>query len=98
MHDRVTHGRIVKVIGPDKVEAGYGQPDLDEAETTYVERFNGTLRQWSKRYTRLTYAFSKKWGMLEAALALHLAHYNFCWIYPSLRVTQAIEAKGTKHM
>ena len=98
LHDRATHGRIVKVIGPGRVEAGFGEPDLDETETTYVERFNGTLRQWSKRFTRLTYAFSKKWAMLEAALALHFAHYNFCRIHPALRVTPAMEAKVTKHL
>lgn len=41
---------------------------------------------------RLTYAFSKKWEMLEAALALHFAHYNFCRVHCTLRVTPALEA------
>ena len=54
-----------------------GNPDLDQTETTYVERCNGTLRQWGKRFTRKTYAFSKDWEMLDAALALHFAHVNF---------------------
>ena len=54
-----------------------GTPDLDRASTSHVERKNGTLRQWCKRLTRLTYAFSKKWDNLKAALALHFAHYNF---------------------
>ena len=36
-----------------------GIPDLDRASTSHVERKNGTLRQWCKRLTRLTYAFSK---------------------------------------
>src|SRR4051794_36603020 len=51
----------------------------------------GTLRQWCKRLTRLTYAFSKKWENLRAALALHFAHYNFCRIHSSLRLTPAME-------
>ena len=92
LHDRASHGRLVKILGPGRAEAGFGQPDLDLTETTYVERFNGTLRQWSKRYTRLTYAFSKKWEMLEHALALQFAHYNFCRIHDTLKVTPAMEA------
>jgi hypothetical protein len=30
-------------------------PDLDRASTSHVERKNGSLRQWCKRLTRLTY-------------------------------------------
>ena len=50
-----------------------GDPDLDRAGTSHVERKNGTLSQWCKWLTRLTYAFSKKWDNLNAALALHFA-------------------------
>jgi transposase InsO family protein len=57
-----------------------------------VERQNGTLRQWCKRLTRLTYAFSKNWDNLKAALALHFAYYNFCRVHGSLKVTPAMEA------
>jgi len=46
--------------------------------TSHIERQNGSLRQWCKRLTRLTYAFSKKWENLRAVLALHFAYYNFC--------------------
>lgn len=38
------------------------------------------------------YAFWRKWEMLEAMLALKFAHYNFCRIRRSLRVTLAMEA------
>jgi hypothetical protein len=51
-----------------------------------------TLRQWCKRLTRLTYAFSEKWDNLKAALALHFAHYNFCRVHSALRVTPAMQA------
>jgi hypothetical protein len=40
----------------------------------------------------LTYAFSKRWENLQAALALHFAHYNFCRVHGSLRVAPAMEA------
>jgi hypothetical protein len=39
-------------------------------------------------FTRLTYAFSKKWENLKAALALHFAHHNFCRVHGSLRIRQ----------
>lgn len=32
-----------------------------------------------KRFTRLSLGFSKKLENLEAACALFLAYYNFCW-------------------
>ncbi len=32
-----------------------------------------------KRFCRLTLAFSKKRANLEAAVAMHIANYNFCW-------------------
>lgn len=70
-----------------------GNPDLRRAGTSHVERKNGTLRQWCKRLTRLTYAFSKKWDNLRAALALHFAHYNFC---PRAWVTASHASNGSR--
>jgi hypothetical protein len=32
-----------------------------------------------KRFTRLSMGFSKKLPNLAAAVALHVAYYNFCW-------------------
>ena len=75
-----------------------GDPDPDRICTSHVERQNGSLRQWCKRLTRLTYAFSKKWENLRAALALHFAYYNFCRIHSSLRITPAMEAGITDHV
>jgi hypothetical protein len=68
-------------------------PEESKAEMTCHNcRLHGTLRQWCKRLIRLTYAFSKKWDNLKAALALHFAHYNFCRVHGSLRITPAIAA------
>lgn len=75
-----------------------GHPDLERACTSHVERKNGTLRQWCKRLTRLTYAFSKKWENLRAALALYFAYCNFCRIHGKLRITPAMEAGITDRM
>ena len=76
----------------------YGDPDQRRICTSHIERQNGSLRQWCKRLTRLTYAFSKNWGNLKAALALHFAYYNLCRIHGSLRITPAMAAGVTDHV
>jgi hypothetical protein len=48
------------------------------------------LRQWCKRLTRLTYAFSKKWTNHKAALAFHFAYYSFCRVHYSILQTPAM--------
>jgi len=57
-----------------------------------VERQNLTIRMGMRTLTRLTNAFSKKWENLWAAYWLHFAHYNFCRVHKTLRVTPAMEA------
>ena len=111
--DRADYAQLVKVYGKseegrERYSPGdvigavptpiLGNPDPARICTSHVERKNGTLRQWCKRLTRLTYAFSKKWENLQAALALHFAHYNFCRIHGSLRVTPAMEAGISDHV
>lgn len=75
-----------------------GRPQPGRICTAHVERKNGSLRQWCKRLTRLTYAFSKKLDNLRAALALHFAYYNFCRVHSSLRVTPAMGNGVTDHI
>jgi IS1 family transposase len=75
-----------------------GKPDTGRISTSYVERQNLTIRMQMRRFTRLTNAFSKKLENLRAAVALHFAHYNFCRIHQSLRVTPAMEAGVTNHL
>jgi IS1 family transposase len=69
-----------------------GVPDPKHISTSYVERQNLTIRMQMRRFTRLTNAFSKKLTNLKAACALHFAHYNFCRVHTSLRVTPAMAA------
>ncbi len=61
-----------------------GAPDEGHVSTSFVERSNLTLRMSSRRFTRLTNAFSKKIENLEYAVALHFVHYNFCRPHGSL--------------
>jgi transposase-like protein/IS1 family transposase len=69
-----------------------GNPDRQYVSTSYIERQNLTLRMASRRFTRLTNAFSKKLTHLKAALALHFAFYNFCRVHQSLKKTPCMAA------
>jgi IS1 family transposase len=69
-----------------------GRPDPKRICTSHIERQNLTMRMQMRRFTRLTNAFSKKLENLKAACALHFAHYNFCRVHSSLRVTPAMAA------
>jgi len=69
-----------------------GDPNPNKVCTSYIERANLTVRTHCKRLARLTLAFSKKLDNFKAAIALHLAYYNFVKTHGSLRCTPAMEA------
>ena len=76
----------------------YGTPDLERASTAYMERNNATMRHVNGRIRRLCYAFSKKLENHKAAVALAYAHYNFCHVVKTLRVTPAMAAGVTDYV
>jgi IS1 family transposase len=75
-----------------------GNPKPRLISTSHIERQNLTIRMQLRRFTRLTNAFSKKLENMKAALAIHFAHYNFCRVHQTLRVTPAMEAGITDHV
>lgn len=75
-----------------------GDPDAAKIATSYVERFNLTTRMQSRRFTRLTNGFSKKLANHQAAIALHIAHYNFCRWHETIRCTPAMALGITDHV
>jgi hypothetical protein len=66
--------------------------------TSYVERQNLTMRMSLRRFRRLTNGFSKKLENHAASVAIHFAHYNFCRVHRTLRVTPAMEALLSDHI
>jgi IS1 family transposase len=69
-----------------------GNPDMAHVSTSYAERANLTLRMGSRRFTRLTNAFSKKAENHAHSVAIHTMHYNFVRIHQTLRCTPAMAA------
>src|SRR5690242_7045200 len=110
--DRVDYAQFIKVYAqtadgqrryspPECISSEkkpvYGNPDVDRICTSHIERQNGSLRLWCKRFTRLTYGFSKKWENLRAALALHFAYYNFVRVHRSIKQTPAMASGLASH-
>jgi transposase-like protein/IS1 family transposase len=75
-----------------------GDPDPERICTSIVERSNLSVRMGTRRFTRLTNAFSKKWENHWAAVTLWYTYYNFCRIHRSLRVTPAMAHEITDHV
>jgi transposase-like protein/IS1 family transposase len=114
LHDRVTgYAQLIKVYrAPSEGEARYspaevasvevvpvmGQPDSERICTSIVERQNLSVRMGTRRFTRLTNAFSKKWENHWAAVACWFTFYNFCRVHKSIRMTPAMAAGISDHI
>lgn len=74
-----------------------GDPNMEDVNTSHVERMNLTTRMEVRRFTRLTNAYSKKLEYHLYAVALHVMWVNFCRPHSSLsegkrKVTPAMAA------
>src|SRR5579863_4927114 len=109
----VDYGQIVKFYDAEPIGPGRyapprvtgaertviaGSPDQAHISTSHVERQNLTMRMSMRRFTRLTNAFSKKFENLQAAVALHFAHYNLVRLHKTLRITPAMAANVTNRV
>ena len=104
----IDYAMLVKLYGesPDAAEKRYspavcigarkavveGDPDPNYISTSFAERQNLNVRMHTRRFTRLTNAFSKKVENHAHAIAIYFMHYNFVRIHQTLRVTPAMAA------
>jgi len=110
----VDYAMLVKLYGasPDSAKGRYspaectgaiktpieGQPDPKHISTSYSERSNLTVRMHTRRFTRLTNAFSKKLENHAHSVALFAMYYNFVKLHRTLRTTPAMAAGVTKRL
>jgi IS1 family transposase len=66
-----------------------GEPDMALATTSHCERTNLSVRLFNRRFTRLTLGYSKKLENLRHAVALFIAHFNFCRVHSAHKQTPA---------
>jgi transposase-like protein/IS1 family transposase len=114
LHDRITgYAKLIKVyragtegearyspaeVASVEVVPVFGNPDPQRICTSIIERQNLSVRMGTRRFTRLTNAFSKSWENHWAAVACWFAFYNFCRVHKSLRITPAMAAGITDHV
>jgi hypothetical protein len=72
-----------------------GRPDPAHISTSFAERQNLSMRMGTRRFTRLTNAFSKKAENHAHAVAIYFMHYNFIRIHQTLRCPPAMAAGVT---
>jgi hypothetical protein len=72
-----------------------GNPDPKHVSMSFAERQNLNVRMHTRRFTRLTNAFSKKVENHAHSVALFAMYYNFVRIHKTLRMTPAMAAKFT---
>ena len=111
--ESVDYAMLVRVYGNDpeaekryspaictacKKEAIIGDPDPKHISTSYIERQNFTMRMGIRRFTRLTYAFSKKIENHAAAVSLHMMYYNFARVHMTIKTTPAVASGVADHL
>lgn len=84
-------------IGAHK-EVIEGKPDPKYISTSFAERSNLNVRMHTRRFTRLTSAFSKKIENHAHSVALFAMYYNFVRIHKTLPTTPAMAAKLTERL
>lgn len=107
----IDYAMLVKIYGEAAAPAGRyspgvctgtiktrveGRPNPNHVSTSYAERQNLSMRMGTRRFTRLTNAFSKKAENHAHSVSIYFMHYNFVRIHQTLRCTPAMAAGVSK--
>jgi IS1 family transposase len=74
-----------------------GKPDRDRMTINHMERQNLNIRLFNRRFTRKTLGYSKILRNHRLALALQIAHFNFCRVHSAHNMTPAQASGLTNH-
>ena len=85
-----------KLIGIRRLQR-IGSPEMALATTCHAERMNLSVRLFNRRFTRKTLGYSKKLDNLRHAMAIFMAHFNFCRVHSAHGRTPAQAANLTDH-
>jgi transposase-like protein/IS1 family transposase len=69
-----------------------GQPEKTRITTSHIERLNRSLRTANRRFNRKTICFSKDEENMAYSVYLFAAHYNFCNVHGTHKVTPTMAA------
>jgi len=111
--EQIDYAQLVKIYGSEpegqkryspaqcigtRVAPIVGEPDPEHISTSYIERSNLPIRMGTRRFTRLTNAFSKKIENHAAAVALFFMYSNFGRKHQTLGTTPAVKTGITDHI
>jgi len=99
--DLIDYGQLIKIREKGRVvdkirRIIYGNPSLNEIETTDVENYNGILRERLSRLVRKTKCFGKRKSRLENALHLFQFYWNFMHPFKKNLTPAIMEGQATK--
>jgi hypothetical protein len=102
VHKEREQGRVVRVeqrivcgTAEQVAEALAAGTTAASINTNYIERWNGTQRNFNARKSRKTYCFSKELALHIAVTWLCVVAYNFAWTPRTLR--QQVEEEPPRY-
>jgi IS1 family transposase len=95
-YQQIAPFRFTTTVTRIKRKARIGNPDMAHATTCHCERMNLSVRHFTRRFTRCTIGYSKTLANLRYAVALFIAHFNYCRVHSTIKQTPAQAAHLTK--
>ena len=89
VHKTRKKGKVIKV----EKKIIYGNTNGQSINTSYIERYNGTDRNFNSRKVRKGCMFSKKWELHKLITYFICYSYNFCWPVRTLNYKKSADCK-----